>query len=108
MSLAKYPLGLILIEPAHQLSTRRMALRADWLPCLQDEEADALKDFDCSHFKTEHRIDVDLARLNCGILDRRLASGSLGNPQRPEHASSCIPGSDGARLPLAHAINILA
>ena len=26
----KYPLGLILIDLAHQLSARRMALRADW------------------------------------------------------------------------------
>jgi hypothetical protein len=71
----KYPLGLILIELAHQLSARRMALRAEWVPRLQNEEADALTNSDFRHFRAENRIHVALESLRFGVLDRLLESG---------------------------------
>ena len=37
-----YPLGLVLIELAWQCSRRRIALRAEWVPRLQNEEANDL------------------------------------------------------------------
>ena len=42
MMTTKFPLGIILMELAHQLGLRRAVLRAEWLPRLQNEEADAL------------------------------------------------------------------
>jgi hypothetical protein len=71
----KYPLGLMLIELAHQLSARRMALRAEWVPRLQNEEADALTNSDFRHFRAENRIHVALESLRFGVLDRLLGSG---------------------------------
>ena len=38
----KYPSGVVLMELATQLSRRRATLRANWIPRLQNEEADAL------------------------------------------------------------------
>ena len=38
----KYPHALILIELAWQFAERRVAFRADWVPRLQNEEADDL------------------------------------------------------------------
>ena len=46
MTTTKFPLGAILMELAHQLSNRRAVLRAQWLPRLQNEEADALTNSD--------------------------------------------------------------
>ena len=71
----KYPLGLILIELSCQLAARRMALRADWVPRLQNEEADALTNSDFRHFSSVHRVEVDLAKVEFLVLDRLLASG---------------------------------
>ena len=73
----KYPLGLMLIELAHQLSARRMALRAECPPRLQNEEADALTNFDFQHLNTDGRIDVSLESLCFGVLRRLLESGEL-------------------------------
>ena len=52
-----------------------MALRAEWVPRLQNEEADALTNSDFRHFRAENRIDVSLKDLNFGVLDRLLESG---------------------------------
>ena len=71
----KYPLGLILIELSCQLAARRMALRADWVPRLQNEEADALTNSDFRHFSPAQRVGVDLAKVEFLVLDRLLASG---------------------------------
>ena len=38
----KYPLGVVLMEVACQLGLRNASLGANWLPRLQNEEADAL------------------------------------------------------------------
>ena len=56
----RYPPGLILIELSFQLAVRRMALRADWVPRLQNEEADALTNGDTRHFSEDLEVKVDL------------------------------------------------
>ena len=59
----KYPLGVVLMELSCQLGLRRAALRANWIPRLQNEEADALTNGDFRHFAADKRIDVDLSSL---------------------------------------------
>ena len=71
----KYPLALILIELAWQSAKRRVALRAEWVPRLQNEEADDLTNGKFDKFDPAKRIEVDLERLQFGILDKLLASG---------------------------------
>ena len=74
----KYPLGLILIELSHQLRLGNAALQARWIPRLQNEEADALTNWDFRHFDKKLRIvvpDEDLNSLDFGILPRLLATG---------------------------------
>ena len=71
----RYPLGLILIELSHQLALRRMALRAEWVPRLQNEEADALTNGEYHAFSKRNRIPVDLEKLHFGVLTELLASG---------------------------------
>ena len=71
----KYPLGLILIELSHQLALRRAALRARWIPRLQNEEADALTNEDFRHFDLSKRVEVDLKTLPFGVLHGLLAVG---------------------------------
>ena len=46
MLTTKYPLGVVLMELAHQTRLRRMVLMANWLPRLQNDEADALTNLD--------------------------------------------------------------
>ena len=65
----KYPLGIVLMELAHQMRVRRLVLRAHWLPRLENEEADALTNEDFRHFKAEHRVQVDLNKMGFAVLD---------------------------------------
>ena len=44
------------MELAHQLADRKAVLRAQWLPRLQNEEADALTNCDFRHFDAAKRI----------------------------------------------------
>jgi hypothetical protein len=71
----KYPLGIILVELCHQLAIRRAALRARWVPRLENEEADALTNSDFRHFTPSKRIEVDLAKLPFGVLPKLLENG---------------------------------
>ena len=71
----KYPLGVILIELCHQVSLRNAALRARWLPRDQNEEADSLTNSDFRHFDLARRIDVDIEKLEFGVLTELLAKG---------------------------------
>ena len=71
----KYPLGIILVELCHQLARRRAALRAQWVPRLENEEADALTNSDFRHFRAENRLEVDLEALPFGVLPRLLEQG---------------------------------
>ena len=56
------------MELAHQMRRRRLVLRARWLPRLQNEEADALTNFDYRHFTAAKRIQVDLDNLGFKVL----------------------------------------
>ena len=71
----KYPLGVVLMELASQLGRRAATLRADWIPRLQNEEADALTNWEFRHFDSAKRIDVDLDKLNFYVLRDLFAAG---------------------------------
>ena len=71
----KYPLGVVLMELASQLGRRGATLRADWIPRLQNEEADALTNWDFRHFDMKRRIDVDLSALKFNIMDDLFEAG---------------------------------
>ena len=45
---------------ADRLGRRAATLRADWIPRLQNEVADALTNWDFRHFDEQRRIHVDL------------------------------------------------
>ena len=46
----KYPLGVVLMELAVQVGLRKATIRANWIPRLQNEEADALTNSEFHHF----------------------------------------------------------
>ena len=71
----KYPLGVVLMELAAQLGRRAATLRADWIPRLQNEEADALTNWDFRHFNPTKRVEVDLQRLEFLVMTRLFANG---------------------------------
>ena len=75
MLTTKYPLGVVLMELAHQMRVRRLVLRAHWLPRLENEEADALTNADFRHFKKENRIDVKLEDLKLAVLNDLFKAG---------------------------------
>ena len=71
----KYPLGVVLMELASQLGRRGATLRADWIPRIQNEEADALTNLDFRHFNPANMIDVDLGALKFNIMNELFATG---------------------------------
>ena len=71
----KYPLGVVLMEGSYQLGRRRAAMRANWIPRLQNEEADALTNSDFHNFSMERRIDVNLDSLPFIVLNEMFAEG---------------------------------
>ena len=75
MMTTKYPLGVVLMELAHQMRIRRLVLRAHWLPRLENEEADALTNFDYRHFNAKHRIEVKLEDLKFKVLNELFQEG---------------------------------
>jgi hypothetical protein len=75
MLTTKYPLGVVLMELAHQMRARRLILRAHWLPRLENEEADALTNFDYRHFDPTKRVDVKLEDLRFAVLNELFQAG---------------------------------
>lgn len=75
MLTTKYPLGVVLMELAHQMRIRRLVLRAHWLPRLENEEADALTNFDFRHFDPAKRVEVKLEDLEFAVLNELFAAG---------------------------------
>ena len=65
----RYPLGVVLMELAHQMRRRRMVLRARWLPRLQNQEADDLTNMELRHFDPKKRIDVDINKLGFDLME---------------------------------------
>ena len=64
----KYPLGVVLMELAHQMRRRRVVLRANWVPRDQNQEADDLTNLEFRHFDRQRRIPVNLEDLDFGIM----------------------------------------
>ena len=56
------------MELAHQLTRRRLSLRARWLPRLQNQEADDFTNGEFRHFDPRRRIPVDLDRLGFEVM----------------------------------------
>ena len=75
MLTTRYPLGIVLMELAHQMKLRRMVLRARWLPRLQNQEADDLTNEEFRHFDPKRRIHVDLKSLGLEVMDSLFAAG---------------------------------
>ena len=73
MLTTKYPLGVVLMELAHQLRRRHLMLRAHWLPRLENEEADALTNMDFRHFSPGKRIPVCLETIKSRVLSDQWA-----------------------------------
>ena len=71
----KYPLGVVLMELAAQLGRRAATLRADWIPRLQNEEADALTNWDFRHFDERKRIHVNLEQLDFLVMGELFDAG---------------------------------
>ena len=71
----KYPLGVVLMELSSQLGRRGATLRANWIPRLQNEEADALTNWDFRHFDSERRIEVNLEDLRFNIMNDLFSAG---------------------------------
>ena len=63
------------MELAVQIGLRNAVLRANLLPCLQNEQGDALTNWDFRHFDPKLRIDVDLDKLEFKILSKLFAVG---------------------------------
>ena len=63
------------MELAHQTRIRRLVLRAHWLPRLENEEADALTNFEFRHFDPARRVAVELKDLKFGVLDDLFREG---------------------------------
>ena len=57
------------MELAAQTRLRGMVLRARWLPRLQNEEADALSNFEFDAFDPKLRIDAELENLPFVLLN---------------------------------------
>ena len=71
----KYPLGVVLMEVAYQCRRRGLILRANWVPRLENQEADDLTNLDFKSFDPRRRLNVDLDSLKFGVLDRLFAEG---------------------------------
>ena len=50
-------------------------MRAHWLPRLENEEADALTNFEFRHFDPARRIEVQLSDLKFAVLDDLFREG---------------------------------
>ena len=75
MLTTRYPLGVVLMELAHQMKLRRMVLRARWLPRDENQEADDLTNYEYRHFDPAKRIPVDLSKLGFDLMDSLLRHG---------------------------------
>ena len=75
MMTTKFPLGVVLMELAHQMRRRRAVLRACWIPRLQNEEADRLTNWNFMDFEPNNRIPVELEKLDFAILNEFLEEG---------------------------------
>ena len=98
MLTTKYPPGVVLMELAHQMRIRRLALRAHRLPYMENEEADALTNDDFRHFRPEWRIFVDIEKMSFGVLRGLFETGEayISDPERSKSAAEKARAAGGA------------
>ena len=72
----KFPLCAFLIKLALQLRVRRVNLELNWLPRLQNVEADALTNNDTTRFDPCRRIRFDLQDFKGLVMGEMLAAGT--------------------------------
>ena len=66
----KFPMLVVLGELAAQLRALNAELTLEWVPRLQNEEADALTNGDFTAFQMEHRIPMEVSGLSFLVLPR--------------------------------------
>ena len=72
----KFPLCVVLMQLAWILHTQDLELKLDWLPRLQNREADALTNGDFSGFNPDLRVDIRPEHLLQIQFQEILAKGS--------------------------------
>ena len=77
MMTTKWPLAAILMEVTIQVRSRQLDVALDWIPRLQNAEADAITNEDYRDFDTERRIEtsVEAAAAKFVLLPRLLIAG---------------------------------
>ena len=100
----KFPLGVVLMELACQLSLRRACLHARWIPRLENEEADALTNEDFRHFDPALRLEVDLSKLKFTIMNDLFAEGEayveeLATLKKKDPPKKRVATSEGPQRP---------
>ena len=70
-----YPLGVVLMEVAYQCRTRGLCLRANWVPRLENQEADDLTNMDFKSFDPKLELKVGLEDLKFGVMQELFAEG---------------------------------
>ena len=86
---------------AHQLTRRRLSLRARWLPRLQNQEADDLTNGEFRHFDARRRIPVDLDRLGFEVMPVLFPAGDeyLSELERYRAEAARKRAAEAARSP---------
>ena len=65
---SKFPMVVVLGELALQLRSRNLNLSLEWVPRLQNEEADALTNGDFASFNADNRVHIDPGKLDFIML----------------------------------------
>jgi hypothetical protein len=91
LSSTKYPLYLVLMELAHQLRKRRCLLDVAWRPREENEEADALTNWQYGAFDVAKRIPVVWEQLPLEVLPR-LASAAEAHFEEVQELKRCQKG----------------
>ena len=86
------------MELSTQLGRRGATLRADRIPRLQNEEADALTNSDFRHFDAAKRISVDLSDLRFNVLNHLFDYGDAYLKEL-ESRKSKVPKAAPSSLP---------
>ena len=69
---SKFPLVIVLTELAAQLQAHNLDLHLQWVPRLQNEEADALTNQAYSDFDRKKRMEVDVTKLEWIVMNDML------------------------------------
>ena len=83
-------------------------MRANWIPHLENQEADDLTNLEFKSFEARHRIDVDLDRLEFGVRNELLEVGDayvqeIDDLKKQAKAEGAVKAAKRKRLPLTQA-----